>query len=70
MGSHKQAFMEITLHYVNEKTLRFISHALGCRRFKHSHTGDQVAAMMAKIFMSSKLATKLLVALQTTLATW
>jgi hypothetical protein len=58
-SSHKRAFMGITLHYVDEKSLQIVSHALGCRRFKYSHTGNKVAEMMTKIFDEFKISTKI-----------
>jgi hypothetical protein len=58
-SSHKRGFMGITLHYVKVDTLRLVSHALGCRRLKNSHTGDHVAEMMAKIFNEYGITSKI-----------
>jgi hypothetical protein len=49
-SSHKRGFLGLTVHYVDEISVQRKSNVLACRRFKHSHTGEQIAKMMSEIF--------------------
>lgn len=58
-SSHKRGFLGVTIHYVDEITVQRKSNVLACRRFKHSHTGEQIAKMMSEIFEEFQVATKI-----------
>jgi hypothetical protein len=45
-SSHKRGFLGMTAHYIDQQSLQFVSNTLTFRRFKHSHTGQEIAAMI------------------------
>lgn len=49
-SSHKRGFLGMTVHYIDEATLKRESHVLTCRRMKHAHTGEVIAKIMTDIF--------------------
>lgn len=49
-SAHKRAYMGVTLNYVNHETIEMESIALGCRRFRGSHTGEAIAKCLRGIF--------------------
>lgn len=58
-SSHKRGFLGLTIHYVDEISVQRKSNVLACRRFKHSHTGEQIAKMMSEIFEEFQVASKI-----------
>lgn len=58
-SAHKRAFMGVTLHYVDPDTLIMQSIALACRRFKNSHTGENIAKLLKSIFDEFKVISKI-----------
>lgn len=59
LWNRKRGFIGITLHYVDYKTLNLISHAVAYRCLKTSHTGDQSAKVLAKIFIAFGITSKI-----------
>lgn len=57
-SSHKRGFLGITVHYIDPERLERVSHVLACRRFKGSHTGQQIAAVMTGIFEEFEITSK------------
>ena len=57
-SSHKRGFLGLTVHYIDAERLERVSHVLACRRFRHSHTGQQIAAVMAGIMDEFQLTSK------------
>ena len=54
-SSHKQGFLGMTVYYVDPNSLLHRSHALTCRRFQYSHTGESIAIMTAEILKEFNL---------------
>lgn len=58
-SSHKRAFMGITVHFVDSDTLKMVSSALACRRFKGAHTGEAIGKMIYAIFKEFGIESKI-----------
>jgi len=58
-SSHKRGFIGVTVHYIDAENLERVSHILACRRFKHSHTGEQIARVMGAIFDEFHITSKI-----------
>jgi hypothetical protein len=48
-SAHKKAYLGITVHFIDDKTLQMHSAILACRRFKGSHTGDAIGHMISDL---------------------
>jgi hypothetical protein len=53
--SHNRGYLGMTLHYIDPQTLKRVSHALCCRRFQHSHTGQRFAEVIAGVLKKMKI---------------
>jgi len=58
-SSHKRAFMGITVHFVDSDTLKMVSSALACGRFKGAHTGEAIGKMIYAIFKEFGIESKI-----------
>ena len=58
-SSHKRGFLGMTAHYIDQQNLQFVSNTLTCRRFKHSHTGQEIAAMMTTVMEEFQISSKM-----------
>lgn len=58
-SAHKRAFMGITVHFVDVDTLKMVSSALACRRFKGAHTGDAIGRILHQIFKEFGIVSKI-----------
>ena len=45
----------MTVHYVDPNSLLRWSHALTCRWFQHSHTGERIAIIIAEVLKEFNL---------------
>lgn len=57
---HKRAFIGVTFHYVDPVTLKIVSSALACRRFKGKHTGIEIDQKLASIPKEFNILSKVL----------
>ena len=54
-SSHKQGFLGMTVPYVDPNSLLCQSHALTCKQFQHSHTGESIAIIIAEVLKEFNL---------------
>jgi len=57
-SAHRKSFMGVTLHFIEPKTLEMMSYALGCRRFKGSHTAKAICVLLSDMIVEFQLTNK------------
>ncbi|KYN21167.1 hypothetical protein ALC57_06461 [Trachymyrmex cornetzi] len=60
--SHSRRFMGVTVHWIDEKSLKRISYAIACRRFSGSHTHDRIANILNEIHLKYEITREKLIA--------
>ncbi|KYM94126.1 hypothetical protein ALC62_15257 [Cyphomyrmex costatus] len=60
--SYSRRFMGITVHWIDEKSLKRISYAIACRRFSGSHSHDRIANMLNEIHLKYEITREKLIA--------
>lgn len=58
-SSHKRSYIGVTVHYIDSKVLEMRSAVLSCRRFKGSHTGNEIGLKLQALFKEFKIANKI-----------
>ena len=59
-SAHKRAYLGLTVHFIDDKTLQMCSNVLACRRFRGSHTGEAIGHMLSNLLKEFGISKKTL----------